>query len=31
MKANVEDFQALPISPAARERILWENAARLIR
>jgi predicted TIM-barrel fold metal-dependent hydrolase len=30
MKSNVEDFRALPLSPAARDRILWENPARLI-
>jgi hypothetical protein len=30
MKQNVEDFVALPISEAARERILWSNGAALI-
>jgi len=29
MKKNVEDFLALPLSPAARERILWSNALRV--
>lgn len=31
MKKNVEDFLALPLSETARERILWSNAAALIR
>ena len=30
MKKNVDDFLALPLSEAAKERILWENAARVI-
>jgi predicted TIM-barrel fold metal-dependent hydrolase len=30
MKKNVEDFSSLPISEAARERILWSNGAALI-
>ena len=30
MKKNVEEFRALPISDAAKQRILWENAAALI-
>ena len=29
MRRNVEDFAALPLSPEARERILWENAQAL--
>ncbi len=29
MKKNVEDFLALPLSPEARERILWSNALRV--
>jgi uncharacterized protein len=31
MKKNVEEFLALPLSAAAKERILWSNAAALIR
>jgi predicted TIM-barrel fold metal-dependent hydrolase len=31
MKSNVEDFLALPLSPEARQRILWENGAGVIR
>jgi hypothetical protein len=31
MARNVEDFLALPISGAAKEKILWSNAAALIR
>ena len=27
MRRNVEDFLALPLSEAAKERILWGNAA----
>jgi predicted TIM-barrel fold metal-dependent hydrolase len=30
MKRNVEDFLSLPLSDAAKERILWSNAASLI-
>jgi predicted TIM-barrel fold metal-dependent hydrolase len=30
LKKNVEDFLALPLSPEARTRILWENAERLL-
>jgi predicted TIM-barrel fold metal-dependent hydrolase len=30
MKKNVEEFLSLPISEAAKERILWSNAAALI-
>jgi predicted TIM-barrel fold metal-dependent hydrolase len=30
MKRNVEDFLALPLSEAARKRILWDNAEALI-
>jgi predicted TIM-barrel fold metal-dependent hydrolase len=30
MKKNVEEFLALPLSAAAKERILWSNAAALI-
>jgi predicted TIM-barrel fold metal-dependent hydrolase len=30
MKKNVEEFLALPLSEAARERILWSNAAALL-
>ena len=29
MKKNVEDFLALPLSEAAKQRILWDNAAAL--
>jgi predicted TIM-barrel fold metal-dependent hydrolase len=31
MKRNLEDFLALPLSEAAKERILWSNGAALIR
>jgi predicted TIM-barrel fold metal-dependent hydrolase len=31
MKKNVEEFLSLPISEAAKERILWSNAAALIK
>jgi uncharacterized protein len=31
MKKNVDDFLKLPLSEAARERILWSNGAALIR
>lgn len=31
MKKNVEDFLALPISDAAKERILWTNGAAVIK
>jgi predicted TIM-barrel fold metal-dependent hydrolase len=31
MKKNVEEFLQLPISSDAKQRILWENADRLIR
>lgn len=31
MKKNVEDFLSLPLSDTARQRILFDNAARLIR
>ena len=31
MKKNVEDFLSLPLSNAARQRILFDNADRLIR
>jgi len=30
MKKNVEDFLALPLSEAAKEKILWGNAERVI-
>jgi len=30
MRRNVEDFRALPLSDAARQRILWDNAAALM-
>jgi hypothetical protein len=30
MKANVEDFRALPLSDAVKERILWGNGAAVI-
>ena len=30
MRGNVEDFLALPLSEAAKRRILWDNAAALI-
>ena len=30
MRANVEDFATLPLSEAARQRILWSNAAAII-
>ena len=29
MRKNVDDFLALPLSPAAKERILWGNADRV--
>jgi predicted TIM-barrel fold metal-dependent hydrolase len=29
MRRNVEDFLALPLTEAARRRILWDNAAAL--
>jgi predicted TIM-barrel fold metal-dependent hydrolase len=31
MKANVERFLPLPLSDAAKQRILYDNAARLFR
>jgi predicted TIM-barrel fold metal-dependent hydrolase len=31
MAANVKEFASLPIAAAARERILWDNAAALIK
>jgi len=31
MRKNVEDFLALPLSEAVKEKILWSNAAALIR
>ncbi len=31
MKRNVEDFLALPLSEAAKRRILWDNSAALIK
>jgi len=31
MKKNVEDFLALPISEASKERILWSNATEIIK
>ena len=31
MRRNVEDFLSLPLSEAAKERILWSNGAALIR
>jgi predicted TIM-barrel fold metal-dependent hydrolase len=31
MKKNVEDFLALPLSEAAKQRILWDNAEAIIR
>lgn len=31
MKANVEDFLALPLSEAVKERILWGNGVALIK
>jgi hypothetical protein len=31
MKKNVEDFLALPISEASKERILWSNATAIIK
>ena len=31
MKRNLQDFLALPLSEAAKERILWSNGAALIR
>jgi len=30
MRRNLEDFLALPLSEAAKERILWSNAVRVI-
>ena len=30
MKKNVEDFLALPLSEAAKARILWDNAEAVI-
>jgi predicted TIM-barrel fold metal-dependent hydrolase len=30
MRRNVEEFRALPLSDAAKERILWSNAAALL-
>ncbi|HYR46795.1 MAG TPA: amidohydrolase family protein [Thermoanaerobaculia bacterium] len=30
MRANVEDFTTLPLSEAARQRILWSNAAAIL-
>jgi predicted TIM-barrel fold metal-dependent hydrolase len=30
MSKNIEDFLALPLSEAARKRILWDNAAKLL-
>ena len=30
MRKNLEDFLALPLSKAAKERILWSNAVRVI-
>jgi predicted TIM-barrel fold metal-dependent hydrolase len=30
MKANLDDFLSLPLSDAARRRILWENGSRII-
>ena len=30
MRRNVDDFLALPLSEAARERILWDNAVALL-
>jgi len=31
MRGNVEDFLSLPIAQAAKQQILWDNAAALIR
>ncbi len=31
MRQNVEDFLSLPLSEEAKQRILWDNADRLIR
>jgi predicted TIM-barrel fold metal-dependent hydrolase len=31
MRKNVEDFLALPLSDAAKKRILWDNAEAIIR
>ncbi len=31
MKKNVDDFLALPLSEPAKKRILWDNAAAIIR
>ena len=30
MRKNVDDFLALPLSEAAKEKILWSNAIRVI-
>ncbi|MDQ2970918.1 MAG: amidohydrolase family protein, partial [Acidobacteriota bacterium] len=30
MRRNADEFLALPISEAAKQKILWENGARLI-
>src|SRR5262249_15627619 len=31
MKKNVQDFLELPLSPQAKEKILWSNAEKVIR
>ena len=31
MRKNVEDFRSLPLSEAAKERILWSNGAALVK
>ena len=31
MKKNVEDFRTLPLTEAAMQRILWDNAEALLR
>jgi predicted TIM-barrel fold metal-dependent hydrolase len=31
MRQNVDDFLSLPISETARKRILYDNAAALLR
>jgi hypothetical protein len=31
MKKNVEEFSALPVSEAAKDRILWSNGAALVK
>ena len=31
MRKNVEDFVALPLSDAVKERILWSNGAALVK